>query len=295
VNPTPVVLFVHKRPTHVARILECLREDRVPLLIVFSDAAAKPQDLEPVERVRALVRAVDWTEVQLHESTEHRGLGTSIRRGVARSFEDFESLIVLEDDLVFTPGTYAFLTAGLHQYRDVLSVMSLTAWTHPRITPADVGTKPYFDGRAECWSWATWRRCWDGMETPAADMVLQAKRKNIDITQYGSDLPRLAAQEVTRNTWASRWLLLHLLRDGLCLRPAWSMVDHEPSEDLATNVRSDWSWAQQLRGAAPPLPRDWPPPEVHPQVSQLWKTASQRSRLQRLLTSVRAGFTKTRR
>jgi hypothetical protein len=267
----PVVLFVYRRADHLTRILECLRTDAVPLLCIYSEAPASPAEAAAVDLVRKQVRAIDWTEVRLFENDNHRGLGASILSGVERSFNDFEAVVVLEDDLVFVPGTYRFLTAALQHYRDHPKVMSITGWTHPRVIPAGLDGRPYFDGRAECWSWAAWRKSWQGMERDAATMLHRARSIGVDIFRYGADLPRMARQERRRNTWASRWSLHHLINQTLCLRPPWSMVDHAPSSGLSTNVNSDATWMQELRGLAPPIPERWPEAVEHPEVAALWR------------------------
>ena len=37
--PIPVVLFAYARTSHLARVLACLRENRVPVIEVYADGA----------------------------------------------------------------------------------------------------------------------------------------------------------------------------------------------------------------------------------------------------------------
>ena len=144
--PVPVVLFAYARPDHLRRTLEGLRENGVPLLLAFSDAPRKLSARAGVDEVRRILRAVDWTELKLVERPSNLGLGISIRTGVEEALRDHEAILVFEDDLACVPGTYAWLCAALASYRDDPAVMSVTGWTHPRVTPRGVGG-PYFDGR----------------------------------------------------------------------------------------------------------------------------------------------------
>jgi hypothetical protein len=269
----PVVLFAYARPDHLRRTLACLRENRVPLIYAFSDGPRTPDKAPAVAQVRHILRSIDWCEVILCEREENLGLGRSIRAGVTSVLEKHDAVIVFEDDLICVPGTYDYLCAALRHYRDEPRVMSATGWTHPRVTPPDVGDQPYFDGRAECWVWGTWARAWKGMEEDAQTLMRRCAAAGIDPYRYGADLPEMAKTELSRNIWAVRWLYLHILRGGLCLRPPWSMVEHVGFDHLATNARYSEGWQNPPLRRCPPLPRRWPEPVEHPQCVQLWQAA----------------------
>jgi len=270
---TPVVLFAYARPDLLQRTLACLRENHVPLIYAFSDGPATPEKGPAVAQVRELLRAVDWCQTRLVERPNNLGLGLSIRTGVAEVFKEHESLIVFEDDLICVPGTYDYLCAALRRYRDDPRVMSVTAWTHARVTPPGVGGQPYFDGRAECWVWGAWRRSWAGMEATALEMIRACEAQGIDPWRYGADLPSMAERELKQNIWAVRFLYLHILRRALCLRPPWSMVEHIGFDPRATNAATATDWANPPFRPCPPLPTAWPEPVERRECSGLWRKA----------------------
>jgi hypothetical protein len=273
-QPIPVALFCYDRPELLRRVLAGLQADRVPVLHVFSDAPASPERRESVEAVRAIIKSVDWCEVTLVERADNLGLGVSILAGVTSVLETAQAVIVFEDDLACVPGTYDYLCAALQQYRDKERVLSVTGWTHPDVTPPDVGAQPYFDGRAECWVWGTWARAWHGMnQQNASDILHKICRRGMDPYFYGADLVSMASEEKRRNIWAVRWLYWHQLKSGFCLRPPWSMVEHIGAGQEATNVKREDSWVQpgELR-EAPTIPDVWPEPVEHPDCAALWRT-----------------------
>ena len=159
----PVVLFAYARPAHLARALASIRENGVPAIEAFADGAKGEADAAAVAEVRAMLRAVDGCEVRLTERKENFGLGKNVLAGVSEVAVRHAAWVVWEDDLVVVPGTYAWVCAALRAYADETRVMSVTAWTHPRVTPASVGEAAYLDARAECWVWGTWARSWPGM------------------------------------------------------------------------------------------------------------------------------------
>ena len=184
----PIILFAYARPDHLRRTLACLRENRVPLIYAFSDGPRRPDKAPLVAQVREILRGIDWCEVVLCERGVNLGLGASIRTGVTEVLQKHEMCIVFEDDLICVPGTYPYLTAALHHYKDDKRVMSVTGWTHPLVTPGDVTDQPYFDGRAECWVWGAWARAWQGMERDAHSLLLACEAQGIDRNKYGGEL-----------------------------------------------------------------------------------------------------------
>ena len=265
----PIILFAYARPDHLRQTMDCLRENKVPLIFAFSDGPRTPDKAPVVAQVRDMLRAIDWCEVVLCERENNLGLGRSILSGVTEVLGKHEAAIIFEDDLICVPGTYEYLCAALDQYQDDDRVMSVTGWTHPLVTPGDVTVLPYFDGRAECWVWGTWARAWHGMEIDAKTLMEQCKNQGIDIYRYGADLVDMANAELRQNIWAVRLLYRHILKKGLCLRPPWSMVAHIGWDSQGTNAKEAGIWEAPPLKPCPPIPTQWPEPVEHPASDRL--------------------------
>jgi hypothetical protein len=265
----PVILFAYARPDHLRQTLQCLRQNKVPLIIAFSDAARSSIDEERVELVRKQLHEIDWCETRIIERRKNLGLGKSIISGVTEALMEFEIVIVFEDDLICVPGTYNYLCSALRHYQTNTNVMSVTGWNHPELIPSDIEDQPYFDGRSDCLVWGTWRRVWQEMGSDSKSLLKSCEAQGIDIYRYGADLVDMAEIEIMKNIWAVRFLFLHILNKGLCLRPPWSMVEHIGHGSLATNA-SDWEkWKNPPLKQAPPIPQEWPAPIEHPQCPTL--------------------------
>ena len=271
ITTSPIILFAYARPEHLSRTLDCLRENQVPLIYAFSDGPHTPDKAPAVAQVRDMLRAIDWCEVNLCERKSNLGLGRSILAGVTEVLSKHEFAIIFEDDLICVPGTYRYICAALDQYRNDDRVMSVTGWTHPLVTPDDVTDRPYFDGRAESLVWGTWARAWQGMETDAKKLMKQCKLQNINIYEYGADLVDMAKEELRMNIWAVRFLYLHILRNGLCLRPPWSMVEHIGFDASATNAKTEPWFKNPPLKACPPIPAFWPESVQYSETASLWQ------------------------
>lgn len=271
----PVVLFAYARPDHLARTLGCLKNERVPLIHAFADGAKDGTDAAAVAETRALLRAIDWAEVRLEERAENLGLGRNVRAGVTAIAAKHEMFLVWEDDLICAPGTYAWLCAALRHYADDARVMSVTGWTHARVTPPDTGSAPYFDGHAESWVWGSWARAWRGMDAGnALEKMHAAERRGTPRDAYGADLPPMARDEERKNLWAVRWLYHHMEAGGLCLRPPWSLVEHIGFDAGATNAVAALGWENPPLRGAPPMPATWPEVREDPACRRLWQAAN---------------------
>jgi hypothetical protein len=218
----------------------------------------------------------------LTERPANLGLGRNVLAGVTEVAARHEAFIVWEDDLICVPDTYAWLCAALRHHAPDGRVMSVTAWTHPRLVPPDAGDVAYFDGRAEGWVWGTWARAWAGMDEPAKVKQAASLARGTALDAYGADLPLMAEVEQARNIWAVRWCYHHLQHGGLCLRPPWSMVEHIGFDPSATNAEHDAVWTNPPLRPAPPVPPRWPEPALNPACAGLWRKACARTWRNRL-------------
>jgi hypothetical protein len=271
--PIPVALFAYARPTHLRVTLDSLERNHVPRIYAFSDGPRTPALAAAVAEVRTMLRAVRWCEIVLCERATNLGLGTSVVDGVTRVLDRHPEVIVFEDDFFCVPGTYEYLCAALDHYRDDPRVLSVSAWTHPRVTPAGLAGQPFFSMRSNIWVWGTWARAWHGMERSARSWMRECRGRGIDVYRYGADLPVHGEIETDRNTWGARFIYLHFLRNGLCLCPPHSMAENIGFDAAATNTSHDDGWSNGTLAPAPSIPAHWPEPVEHPEIAGLWRAA----------------------
>lgn len=270
----PVVLFAYRRADLLARTLDSLRANGVPRVYAYSDGPRDAGVEADVAAVRALLRRVDWTEIAIVERPRNVGVAASELGGISEVLAGHEEVIAVEEDLEFGPGTYEFLVAALAHYRDDPRVMGVTAWNHPRVTPPDVTTEPYFCGRMSGLMWGTWRRAWTGVAAhTAAEFAARCAEAGIDVTRYGDDLRDSVVHEEAYGMWDLRFNLHMLAERGLFLWPARSMVAHTGYEPRATNSPNAAGW-EDAPVPAPAVSRiRWPEVREHPGSAALWRRA----------------------
>jgi hypothetical protein len=269
----PVALFAYRRADLLERTLASLRANGVRKIYAFSDGPRDPSVASQVDEVRAVLRRVDWCDIEIAESPINRGIGVAMLTEISELFERYESLVIIEEDLEFVEGTYAFLCAALQHYRDEPRAMGVTAWTHARVTPAGQAD-PFFTGRMATFVWATWRRAWSGMlDATALQRRDECLAVGIDPARLGDDLVESPLHEVEKAMWDVRFNLHMLARRGLFLYPAKSMVRHTGYDARAMNLPSGDGWADSPGPAPDPSMVRWPVVVEYPGTDALWRHA----------------------
>jgi len=231
----PVALFVYNRPDHTRRTLEALARNRLAAdtsLYVFSDgpkADATVEDRERIAATRALVCSRAWTrKITLIESATNHGLADSIVTGVNRVLHEHDRIIVLEDDIVTSPGFLEFLNRGLELYANDRQVMHISGYMYPlRSPPAEtVFLRVY-----SCWGWATWARAWRYYD-PDVERHLRRydtpeRVRKFNIEGHGDFHRQLLENRSGRiRTWAIRWYASWLAQGGFTLFPTRSLAQN---------------------------------------------------------------------
>ena len=230
--PAPVALFVYARPEHTRKTVEALQMNELAAetdLMVFSDAA-RTDDKEgavAVDAVREYVAGITgFNSLTVHHRSENYGLAKSIISGVTEVVEQFGRVIVLEDDIVTSPGFLRFMNDALERYQDESKVWHISGWNYP-ISPAGL-PEAFFYRVMHCWGWATWAEKWSGFDKNPERLMREwdsgmISRFNLDgaADSWGQVTANASGQ---LNTWAVFWYAAIFEQDGLCLQPTVSFV-----------------------------------------------------------------------
>lgn len=244
----PVALFVYNRPDKTRQTLEALARNREAAdtpLHVFADGpkpGASAAELARIEETRALVRSRRWTaETHVFESPTNRGLADSIVGGVNQILSEHDRVIVLEDDIVTSPGFLEYFNASLELYAAEPRVMHVSGYMYP-LGLRRRGTA--FLQILSCWGWATWARAWRHYEP---DVALHLKRlqapgriRKFNIEGHADFYRQLQENQAGRiKSWAVRWYASWLAQDGLSLFPTQSLVRNVGHDGTGVHCHAD--------------------------------------------------------
>lgn len=228
----PIVLFVFNRPEHTRKTIESLKKNSLAIeseLFVFSDGPRNNKDVPDVEAVRAVMDTIDgFKTTTVLKQSENRGLADSVITGVSDVIRRYGKVIVIEDDLQFSPYFLEYMNEALECYEADPKVFSIGGYSPPLEIPGGMPVDSYLSYRCCTWGWATWRDRWDKVDWEVGDfdtfisdqyLVERFNRGGDDMSQI------LKLQMVGKiSSWGIRWDYAHFKNNAYCFRPAYSIV-----------------------------------------------------------------------
>ena len=231
-HPAPIALFVYNRPEHTRRTISYLKKNILAeesRLYIFSDAAKTEADVTKVNEVRKLISETDgFKSVKVIERKQNLGLANSIIAGVTQLVNEYEKVIVFEDDLLSSPYTLTYFNDALERYANQDKVMHIGAYMYP-IDNTNL-PQTFFYRAATSWGWATWARAWKYFEPDVDTLIGQFDNKKI--LQFSIEGNMNFWKQVQQfkagknDSWAIRWYASIFLKGGLTLNPSKSLINN---------------------------------------------------------------------
>jgi hypothetical protein len=250
-NLAPVALFVYNRPEHTRRTISYLQKNLLAdesRLFIFSDAPKTEADKAKVDEVRHLVKEVTgFKSVKIIERKSNLGLAESIISGVTQLVNEYDKIIVFEDDLLSSPYTLQYFNEALTRYKNEEKVMHVGAYLY-NIDKKGL-PQTFFFRAATSWGWATWARAWKDFE-PDVDVLLkqfdQKKISQFSIEGTMNFWKQLEGFKSGKNdSWAIRWYASIFLKGGLTLNPTISLVHNIGNDGSGVHSNKENMYAVQ--------------------------------------------------
>lgn len=236
----PIALFTYNRLWHTQQTVDALKEnigsDKSDLFI-FSDGAKNETDKTQVDVVRAYLKVISgFKSVKIIEQEKNLGLANSIITGVTKIVNEFDRVIVLEDDLITSPYFLTYMNDGLNLYADENAVASIHGYRYP------IGKieSSFFMRGADCWGWATWKRAWDNFESDGAKLLSKLEQNGlIKAFNHHNSFPydKMLKDQIAgkNNSWAVRWKASAFLNNQYTLYYKESLVQNIGHDNSGTH------------------------------------------------------------
>ncbi len=240
----PIAVFAYRRPDHLRNLLSSLEkcpEFKDSPLLIFVDGPKGGKDRAAVEEVRSFAEGYSHPAKRLFISERNKGLARSIIDGVSKTLAEFETVIVLEDDLLASPFLLKYMNDALRLYSDDVEMASIHAYVYP----VDEALPESFLLRgADCWGWATWRRAWKVFDEDGARLLRglseSGLRSRFDFDGAYSFSRMLERQIAGRNdSWAVRWHASAFLAGMFTLYPARPLAINDGCDGSGVHCSPD--------------------------------------------------------
>ena len=249
----PIILFAYNRPEHTFRVLEALASNELAgtsSLSVFCDGPrndADSEEIRAIRQVRQIVSSRNWCgTTNVYHQPHNLGLARSIRGGVEQILATSDRVIVLEDDIVTSPGFLRYMNDGLAAYDADETVMHISGYL-PRTTYQSMLPETFLSTHMSCWGWGTWKSSWEKARWGAAELLAELDQSSGGRVRFDFDGTADFSSQLVRNmdgtlrTWAIFWAASIYLSGGLCLLPGRSLVRNIGTDGSGENFMSDES------------------------------------------------------
>lgn len=245
----PIALFAFDRPYHTEQTLEALSRNKLAdksSLFVFLDGPKKNASEEQINRIQSVYKLFQkkysFKEIQIVKRSSNKGLADSIVEGVTEVVNRFGKVIVLEDDIVTSPGFLNYMNSALDMYENEKQVMQVSGYIYPNKLQKENGTS--FLKIMSCWGWATWKDRWEHYEHDAEKHVslIDSKQK---IKKFDIEGDAYFSEQLSKNskgdlyTWAVRWYASWFGKGGTCLYPHKSLVKNIGHDGTGENCNEN--------------------------------------------------------
>jgi hypothetical protein len=229
-NLAPIALFVYNRPEHTRRTLSYLQKNQLAdesRLFIFSDGPKTEVDRDRIDEVRRIIKDVTgFRSVNVTERNENLGLANSIISGVTKLVNEYDKVIVFEDDLLTSPYTLQYFNEALTRYSNEEKVMHIGAYMYD--LPDKKLPQTFFYRAATSWGWATWARAWKDFEPDIDKLIPQFDKQKIHQFSIEGNMNFWKQMEGFKagrnNSWAIRWYASIFLKNGLTVNPSHSLI-----------------------------------------------------------------------
>jgi len=170
----PVILFTFNRPKHTEQTLKALEANEFSSntnLYIYSDGPKSKEDFTKIKEVREVIQTTKtknrFKSIKVIESKENKGLANSIISGVSQVFLEYNSVIVLEDDLISSNDFLQYMNSCLKKYKNNDEVGCVSGYNPLKKIPNNYKYDAYFSTRTNSLGWATWKRNWSNVDWKA--------------------------------------------------------------------------------------------------------------------------------
>ena len=231
----PIVLFVYNRPWHTYQTLNALAANYLADqsdLYVFADGPKKNASrdiLQKITEVRKIIKERNWCgDVKIIESERNKGLADSVIFGVTQILNQYEKVIVLEDDIVASKGFLKYMNDALNLYFDDCQVGCVHAWNY-NLNISNYNESTFFLRGADCWGWGTWKRAWAEFNYDGKKLLKTIETENIEyeFNRKGThDFIEMLKNQIEgkNDSWAIRWHASLFIKNMYCLHPTRPIV-----------------------------------------------------------------------
>ncbi|WP_044208206.1 glycosyltransferase [Flammeovirga sp. OC4] len=240
----PICIFTYNRLEETRKTISSLKKNYLASeshVYIFSDGPKNKNASKEVDEVRNYLHSITgFKKIKIFEANINKGLAKSIIYGVSKVFEDYDKVIVVEDDLITSQNFLDFMNQGLEYYKDSENIFSISGYSFDLKTLNNLKEDYYFGVRSSSWGWGTWKYNWETIdwEVKSYSNFKKDKLKRKEFNKGGSDLSNMLDNQMNGkiDSWAIRFCYQQFLCNKATVFPKKSKVQSIGFSEKATHT-----------------------------------------------------------
>lgn len=241
----PICLFTYNRLNETKQTIEALKKNSLANksdLIIFSDGPKTGNDIKSIQELRSFLYSINgFNSVKLNMSKENKGLARSIIDGVTKVLNLYDSVIVVEDDLLTSSNFLQFMNQALSFYEGNSKIHSISGYTMPLRILEMINKDYYYGIRASSWGWGTWKYVWKEIDWELRDFnsFISSFKKRQDFNRGGSDMSSMlsSAFHGKISSWAIIFCFHQWKHGTVTVFPEKSKIENIGFSKTASNTK----------------------------------------------------------
>ena len=249
---SPIAVFLYNRPNKSHICLKSLSLNHgfngSPLYI-FIDGPKSKSDKIQIQKIKKVVNDFEFKNLkQVFISQNNMGLANSVFKGVNKILNLYDTVIVVEDDLVLSPFFLNFINNCLKKYQNK-NIYQVSGYVWGEELKNQLS--PFLIPNINSWGWGTWKSKWEGFklgQIKKQELInfnsKYIKKFNLSNSyNYYKILKKHLRGKV--DSWAIQWYYFVFKKNGYTIYPHSTLVLNKGMDGSGTHTISN-KFKQQL-------------------------------------------------
>lgn len=264
-----IAIFAYNRVDRLRALIQSLegcRQFRASPVRIYVDGPRTLADATRVNGVLEYISSIDHPYMMVVKRETNLGLRKSIHSGVGQTLDDYDRVIVLEDDLTVSGDIIDYFNSALEKYASSPRVFSVCGYI-PFAKEISSFDRALILPSAHPWGWATWRRAWLGFDIDLSirpeDVSSRAFSVAFNLSGYRDYTQMLRFVYQGRlDSWFLVWNYYVFMNGGVSVFPPRSLVANSGFSSGTHSTR--WNILRYFYKVIPPARHDFElPSETH--------------------------------
>ena len=230
----PIILFCYNRPNHFERVVKSIK-DNLPeknnfKLLIICDGPKNEYDYKQKIKILNLINKINFIEKNFIERKINFGWKKNLSETLDNLFQEYEALIILNDDNLLKKGFFEFMSEAYKKYMHQEKVQVISGYNYPFNFPIEYDHDAYFTNRCGIASVLVKKNFWKGVSQMEKNHlhVIHSKNDRNLLNSSGEDNIIMFIEDHLKYTESMGiWFSYYLVKkDYLCLRPKISLMEN---------------------------------------------------------------------